>query len=327
LKHMQEVIVKNIKLGIFVIAGLLLLILLLYLIGVNRNLFGAHYELKVYFNQVNGLEVGNNVRFAGINAGTVDEVNMINDSTVEVIMLLNKKFKGLIRTNAEASISTDGLVGNKIINIVAQKGVAALAANGDLILSKKNTDTDEMIRTLSISNDNVKKISDTLLLLVSSVKNSGNMRYFLDDASLQYDFSNTLQLMNAGMDHFQKSSRQLEKILSDIDAGKGDIGKLIKDTTLTVQLNQTIHAINDASDNLSTLIDTTESTIQLIQQRISDQNNSIGKLLNDTAMSNEIAEAVRHINLSAQHFNENMLALQQSIFLKRYFKKQKANTH
>ena len=320
---MQEVTVKNVKLGIFVTAGLLLLILLLYLIGINRNLFGGHYELKCYFSQVNGLEVGNNVRFAGINAGTVDEVNMIDDSTVEVTMLLNKNFKGIIRTNAEASISTDGLVGNKIINIVAQKGVAAIAGSGDIILSKKNTDTEEMIRTLSVSNENVKKITDTLLLLVSSVKNSGNMRYFLDDPSLQLHFSNTLKLMNAGMDHFQQSSRQLEKMLNDIEAGKGDIGKLIKDTTLTAQLNNTIYSINEASDKLSTLIDTTERTIIMIQQRISDQNNPIGKLFNDTAMSNEIAAAVRHINLSAQHFNENMLALQQSIFLRKYFKKQK----
>lgn len=320
---MQEDTVKNVKLGIFVIAGLLLLILLLYLIGINRNLFGGHYELKAYFSQVNGLEVGNNVRFAGINAGTVDEVNMIDDSTVEVTMLLKKNFKGIIRKNAEASISTDGLVGNKIINIVPQKGVAALAASGDIILSKKNTDTEEMIRTLSVSNDNVKKITDTLLLLVSSVKNSGNMRYFLDDPSLQFHFSKTLKLMNAGMDHFQQSSQQLDKMLSDIESGKGDIGKLIKDTTLTAQLNKTIYSINEASDKLNTLIDTTERTIIMIQQRISDRNNPIGKLFNDTAMSNEIAAAVRHINLSAQHFNENMLALQQSIFLKKYFKKQK----
>lgn len=321
---MQEPTIKNIKLGVFVVAGLLLMILLLYLIGINRNIFGSHYELRTSFSQVNGLEVGNNVRFAGINAGTVDDIEMIDDSTIEVTMLMNKKFKGIIRTNAEASISTDGLVGNKIINIIAGKGMATAANSGDFIFSKKNTDTEEMIRTLSVSNENVRKITDSLLLLISAVKNSGNMKYFTEDISIQHHFSNTLKMLDNSMTHFQKSSMQIQDIIQDIEAGKGNIGQLIKDTLVVSDLKHTIQTIHQSAENLSALIDTTEKTIILVKQKLNANNNTIGKFLNDTTMSNDMAEAIRHINLSAKHFDENMLALQQTIFFRKYFRKQKA---
>ena len=66
--------INNVKLGAFVLAGLLFLVLLLYMIGKNRNLFGATYLLKAKFENVQGLVTGNNVRFAGIEAGTVKKI-------------------------------------------------------------------------------------------------------------------------------------------------------------------------------------------------------------------------------------------------------------
>ena len=62
---------NNIKLGVFVITGLLLLVGALFLIGNNRNRFGSDDELKARFSNTYGLQKGNNVFFSGINAGTV----------------------------------------------------------------------------------------------------------------------------------------------------------------------------------------------------------------------------------------------------------------
>ncbi|HEY0749859.1 MAG TPA: MCE family protein, partial [Chitinophagaceae bacterium] len=70
--------IPHIKLGIFVLAGIAFLILLLYIIGKNQNLFGKTFMLKARFEKTNGLMRGNNIRFAGIDAGTVKSVNIIN---------------------------------------------------------------------------------------------------------------------------------------------------------------------------------------------------------------------------------------------------------
>jgi phospholipid/cholesterol/gamma-HCH transport system substrate-binding protein len=89
--------INNIKLGLFVLAGLFFLVLLLYMIGKNRNLFGATYVLKARFDNVQGLVTGNNVRFSGIEAGTVKKINIISDSVIEVTMIVQNKMKSIIK--------------------------------------------------------------------------------------------------------------------------------------------------------------------------------------------------------------------------------------
>src|SRR5574339_214522 len=111
---MAKQMVNNIKLGVFVMAGLLFLILLLYMIGKNKNLFGSNFILKARFENVQGLQTGNNVRYAGIESGTVKKITILNDTVVEVVMVIDDKMKSIIRKNAIVSIGTDGFVGNKV---------------------------------------------------------------------------------------------------------------------------------------------------------------------------------------------------------------------
>src|SRR5665647_546677 len=115
---MAKRIINNVKLGSFVLAGLICLVLLLYMIGKNRNLFGNNYVLKTRFENVQGLIAGNNVRFSGIQAGTVKSIKILNDTVIEVTMIIEKKMQSIIRKNAITSIGTEGVVGNKVVNIV-----------------------------------------------------------------------------------------------------------------------------------------------------------------------------------------------------------------
>src|SRR3989337_310265 len=105
---------RNIRLGIFVLAGTAFLIMLLYFIGSKQNLFGSTFRISAQFYSVNGLMPGNNVRFAGIDVGTVERVEIISDSTVSVTMLIEEKVRHYIKKNAVAIVGTDGLMGNKL---------------------------------------------------------------------------------------------------------------------------------------------------------------------------------------------------------------------
>lgn len=112
---------NNIKLGVFVMTGLLALILAFYLIGKNHNLFGSDFKIRIRFSNLNGLTEGNNVLFSGIQAGTVKTIHMMNDTTIEVTVLVDNKIRSYIRKNAVATIGTEGLMGNKIVNILPSK--------------------------------------------------------------------------------------------------------------------------------------------------------------------------------------------------------------
>src|SRR5688500_3974021 len=116
--------INNAKLGIFVIAGIVFLIMTLYMIGRNRNLIGPTFTINAVVSNVNGLMPGNNVRFKGIDVGTVKSITLENDSAIIVSMLIDKKMKPYLKQNAIATIGTDGIMGNKLVNINSHKGYA-----------------------------------------------------------------------------------------------------------------------------------------------------------------------------------------------------------
>src|SRR5690349_4088004 len=108
---MKNSSINNFKLGLFVITGGFVLVLLLYMIGKNRSMFGSNFILKARFTNVQGLKPGNNVRFAGIEVGTVKKINIISDTLVEVEMYVEKNMKKFIKKSAIVNIGTDGVMG------------------------------------------------------------------------------------------------------------------------------------------------------------------------------------------------------------------------
>ena len=131
---MKSTTSTKIKTGIFVIAGFAILLLMIFLIGNQKNLFRSTFKLHINYRTVVGLQEGSYVRFAGINIGTVDLIDIIDDTTVRVEISLQKKVKPFIKTDSRASISTDGLMGDKLIQIMPGTHSAPLIAeNGELI--------------------------------------------------------------------------------------------------------------------------------------------------------------------------------------------------
>src|SRR5210317_807008 len=126
---------QKIRLGLFVIMGTILFITAVYLIGQKQNMFKKTFTINSYFQNVNGLQKGNNVRYSGINIGTVRTIEMVNDSSIKVAMNIEEKIITHIKKNAVATIGTDGLVGNMIVNIIPRKGSSQIISNGDIIES------------------------------------------------------------------------------------------------------------------------------------------------------------------------------------------------
>ena len=151
---MNKEIYRNIRLGVFVIAGAALLIFGLYSIGKSKSMFGKTFILSCEFSDVNGLAVGNNVRYSGIDVGTVDKIEFANDSTIKVDMLIDDNFKKYIRANSIASIGTDGLMGNKLVSIAPGSSDVPLVEDLSVIRSIKIVNTEEMLRTLDNTNNN-----------------------------------------------------------------------------------------------------------------------------------------------------------------------------
>ncbi len=101
----------KVRLGLFIAGGFVLFVLAIFIIGKQKNMFNPVFKLTTTFLNVSGLQVGNNIRFSGINVGTVDNITIINDSTVRVDMLVRQEIKKFIKSDSKVSIGSEGLIG------------------------------------------------------------------------------------------------------------------------------------------------------------------------------------------------------------------------
>ena len=163
------------KLGMFVLIGIFLFVIAIYYIGSNKNLFGNTFQLKSQFNNVSGLKIGNNVRFSGINVGTVTEIEFVSDSAVVVVFKIKNEVQKYIKTDAKASIGSDGLMGDKVLTISpgirSKKGVK----NNDKIASTRAVEMEDIMQSIKVSVDNAQVITYELAEFTSKMNNKNSM--------------------------------------------------------------------------------------------------------------------------------------------------------
>src|SRR6187549_2101591 len=161
------------KLGMFVSIGLVLFVATIYFVGKQKNLFGSTFHLKAKFKTVSGLKEGNNVRFSGINIGTVNSIELITDTSVMVDLLIKKNVQKFIKIDATASIGSDGLMGDKVLTISPGTPSREQVKNNDQILSKSPIEMSDVMGSLKTSVDNAGIITAQLAQLTYKM-NNGN---------------------------------------------------------------------------------------------------------------------------------------------------------
>ena len=193
----------KVRLGLFVFGGLALFVLAIFIIGKQKNLFNPVFKLTSTFYNVSGLQVGNNIRFSGINVGTVDNIKIVNDSTVRVDMLIRKEVHQFIKTDCEVAIGSEGLIGDRLLIITQGSADAKLAKEGQELASTEPVETDAIMASLEVSAANAEIIT-----------------------------------------------YELAEIMMKINGGKGTLGRLIQDSTIAENLNQTIENLKTSSKGL-----------------------------------------------------------------------------
>lgn len=194
------------KLGMFVTIGLLLFILAVYFIGKQQNLFGSTFHITSQFKTVSGLEVGNNVRFSGINVGTVEQIQLKNDSTVVVVLVMKEDVREFIKTDATTSIGSDGLMGDKVLTISpGAKSKKVIEDNGQLA-SVDGIEMQDIMKSVKKSVDNIGVISDEIAIFSHSMNNgNGALARLVKDDKMANSVSNTLSNLETGTKGFSEN--------------------------------------------------------------------------------------------------------------------------
>lgn len=193
----------KVRLGLFVAGGLALFVLAIFIIGKQKNLFNPVFKLTTTFYNVSGLQVGNNIRFSGITIGTVDNIAIINDSTVKVTMLIRKEVRQFIKSDSEVAIGSEGLIGDRLLVISQGSFDAPLAREGEQLESVEPVETDAIMLSLKVTAENAEIIT-----------------------------------------------QELAEIMIKINSGDGTLGRLIQDTTIARNIDQTIINLKKSSKGL-----------------------------------------------------------------------------
>lgn len=310
---------RNLRLGIFVLAGTAFLIIMLYFIGAKKSLFSNTFRISAEFYNVNGLMSGNNVRFSGINVGTVESVEIVSDSSVKVVMLIEDKVKQFIKKNSLASVGTDGLMGNKLVNINAPKNErpGAPIEDGDKLSTLRPIETDEMVRTLSTTNDNIKSITTDLKNIAHKINSRNTLWSLLMDTVVAENIKQAVVNIKMAGSNAAVVIGDLSHLAKDVRHGKGLIGTLITDTTLSTRLDHTLVKLDVAGDNMAVIT----GDLTKVSKKMNTNEGTLGMLIMDTMFVKDLKSAMKNIDQGAGGFNENMEALKHNIFLRKYFKK------
>jgi phospholipid/cholesterol/gamma-HCH transport system substrate-binding protein len=315
---MEKTTSQKIRLGLFVIIGLLVFILAVYFIGDKQKMFGKTNHLEAVFNNVNGLQLGNSVRYSGISVGTVRGIKMVNDTIIRVDMIIDKAIFSYIKKDAIATISSDGLVGNMIINILPGKGNEPSVQAGDEIRSFNRVRTEDMLNTLSVTNKNAAKLTANLLKITNEIiEGKGTLGSLINDTIISGDLKQTMHYVKLTTKSASETMIKIDKLVASLD-NKDNVVGVIKDSAVANKIKKMVTNLDQSTKEINVVIANLNATILSIK----DGKGSINYLANDPELVQKIDSTMTNINEASAKLNENMEAMRHNFLFSGYFKKQ-----
>lgn len=306
---------RSVYVGLFVFLGIIFLIAGILMIGNLHETFKRKIKVVALFDDVGGLQTGNNIWFSGVKIGTVSSLNFKEGSQVEVIMKIEVKAQQYIRKNSNVKLSTDGLIGNKILVIYGGNPKASVVEEGDTLGVEKTFTSDDMINTLQENNKNILAItSDFKTISKKMAAGDGTIGKFMNNNTV-YDNINaaTLSLQSAS-----KKTEQLVSSLNTFSEGfnkKGTLAnQLVTDTTIFNSVKTTVL-------RLQNIADTATLFIANLKEASSNPNSPVGVLLHNEKSGAQLKQTISNLERSSQKLDEELEAAQHSFLLRGFFKK------
>jgi phospholipid/cholesterol/gamma-HCH transport system substrate-binding protein len=283
------------RLGMFIAIGLTIFVVLIFFIGKQQHLFNPVFTATTSFKNVSGLLVGNHIRYAGINIGIVDNIIILNDSTVQVSMLIRRDVQQFIKSDSQASITSDGIIGDRVLIITQGSQSATTVRDGQYLISKEPVETDMILESLLTSANSVGVIT-----------------------------------------------QQLSDIMININSGEGTIGRLISDTTIATNIAQTIENFQKSSEEFDETVEIVKSNVFEFMEKLQETaakteiasqelgeimtkinrgEGTLGALINDTTLSNNLNSTVYNLRESSFRLDETLHALRYNFLFRRYFRR------
>jgi len=305
--------------GLFVFLGLIFFIAGIFMVGNLHDTFKTKMEVITLFDDVNGLKKGNNVWFSGVKIGIVSDVDFYGKSQVVVKMNIELKSQQYIRKDAKVKISSDGLIGNKILIIYGGTANSNQVEEGDTLAVEKTFSNEDMINTLQENNKNFLEITDDFKIISNNLVNGeGTIGKLLKENAV-YDNINKVSIS------LQKASAKAEELVGSLATFSNGLNK--KGTLANELSTDTLvfESIKSSVLQLRQIADTAAVFINNLKMAGINPKSSIGVLLHDKESGARLKETIRTLESSSKKLDKDLEAAQHSFLLRRFFKKESKN--
>ncbi len=311
---------KKINVGIFVVVGTILLIGALYFIGSRQQMFSKNIKLYAVFENVNGLLLGNNVRYSGINVGTVTAIDMKEVGKITVEMMVAEKSAYFIKKDAIASIASDGLVGSMVVNIepgIEQQGAGVVS--GDVIQSYDGVSTADMMKTLNKTNENAALLTADLLKITNLiVAGKGTMGALVSDSLMAKDIRQSAEELKKMTSGATQAINRINGIISKINYDESAAAVILSDPAAAKQIKTVFANLETSSENVDLITKNLDDYIK----EIKSGKGALNHITQDQNFVRQIDSTMIQIKEASEKLNQNMEALQHNFFFRGFFKKQ-----
>ncbi len=231
---------QKIKIGLFVVAGLLVLLAGVFLIGSKKAMFSSTYNVYGTFRNTGGLQAGGQIRFGGVNVGTIKGIRIMTDTMVRVDMVIQSDKREFMKNDVVASVGSDGLMGDKLLEISPGSPTAPLLKAGDQIKTAEPTDFGAIINKFTVVANNAEVITGALAQMALQIKDgNGSISRLLYRNDLAMGLEGT-------MNNAKSITGAMQGIATHIQSGQGSLGSLIYTDSLSKGLEKTVSSANYA---------------------------------------------------------------------------------
>jgi phospholipid/cholesterol/gamma-HCH transport system substrate-binding protein len=306
---------RPVMVGLFVFIGLAILIAGILMIGNLHETFKRKMKIIALFEDVGGLQAGNNVWFSGVKIGTVKSLHFYKESQVQVIINIEVKAQEYIRKNAMIKTGTDGLIGNKILIIYGGSPRAPQVEDGDTLLVEKSFSQEDMVNTFQESNTNLKSITmDIKKLSATLASGEGTIGKFINDNHVYDNIEATTGSLRRASSNAEQLLLSLNTFTTGLNSKEGLAHELATDTVV-------FKSLKNAVQQLAQIVDTVGLIATSLTAERKNPTGTLGVLLYDTASGARMKTMIINMESSSRNLNEDLEAAQHNFLLRRYFKK------
>lgn len=301
--------------GLFVSIGLIFLIAGVLMIGNLHETFKKKMKVTALFDNVGGLQAGNNVWFSGVKIGSVSALHFYKESQIEVTIRIDIKAQEYIRKDSKIKIGSDGLIGNKILEIYGGSLRSEIVEDGDILEVEKTFTQEDMVNTLQENNKNLAVITKDLKLITSGIaKGEGTLGKFLFDDKVYEN-------INAATSSLKGASVQAAQMVHSLNIFSAGLNK--KGTLANELVSDTLvfKSIKTSAMRLNQIADTAAVLMTDLKKITNDSGTSIGVLLHDQETGTRLKEMIKNMESGSKKLDEDLEAAQHSFLLRGYFRK------